>query len=510
VPSAPLFFNFLPQLSAANVVFLLCYVAYSVIYIARKAFSVVKTHMQEELGITTSSLGIVDSSFLGSYALFQFFLPRIAEKIGTRKFLVACFVGSSCCCLLFGVSSTPAAFISLWFFQGIFQSSIFPVLLKAMGPWFTGDSRGRVLGFWTTSQQFGGMIATALSAYLCTTSGWRMAFVIPALLLALMAIMLWTYLHEPPMAGSISSSIQLCSTSTRRLEKRVSDASDYSVVGETGCADEQKSLRKATSNRNLGMPSSEPTTLSLVQVICIPSVAQVAGSYFCVKLVRYSMLLWLPYFLIRHLHYEASVAAYSSMMFDIGAIGGAIFTGFFSDRVLKGKRIVAAAIMAVVTSVFLLTLAFAANSYDTGKGPGGSILDEEPRYLVHGPVYILALIGLVGFGVAGPDSILGASASQDICDRPSLNKQTMLASLATVAGVINGVGALGACAQGYLTALVSESLGWGWLFGFLGGTVLLGSFLLIPSVLLDCGDIFIKSHKSGSSVDRVEDTFTVI
>jgi len=281
-------------------------------------------------------------------------------------------------------------------------------------------------------------------------------------------------------------------------------------VGETGCADEQKSLKKAT-NRSGGMPPSEPTTLSLMQVICIPSVAQVAGSYFCVKLVRYSMLLWLPYFLIRHLHYEASVAAYSSMMFDVGAIGGAIFTGFFSDRVLKGKRIVAAAIMAIVTSVFLLTLALAANSYDTGNGQGGSILDEEPRYMVHGPAYILVLIGLVGFGVAGPDSVLGASASQDICDRPCLNKQTMLASLATVAGVINGVGALGACAQGYLTALVSESLGWGWLFGFLGGTIFVGSLLLIPSVLLDCGDLlFLKSHKSASSIDRVEDTFTVI
>lgn len=77
---------------------------------------------------------------------------------------------------------------------------------------------------------------------------------------------------------------------------------------------------------------------AMILVWRLPFVLSCSLGYFLIKLIRYSLLFWLPFFLAKEAHLHASTAGYASMIFDIGGIGGAVFGGFLADRVMKGKR----------------------------------------------------------------------------------------------------------------------------------------------------------------------------
>jgi len=69
-------------------------------------------------------------------------------------------------------------------------------------------------------------------------------------------------------------------------------------------------------------------------------------------------------------------------------------------------------------------------------------------------------MGLIGFLVAGPDAMLGSTAVADCCEQAGYGQEV----LGTAAGVVNGMGSIGAVLQGALTALIAEKYGWGALF----------------------------------------------
>eukprot|EP00386_Alphamonas_edax_P000321 GDKI01000939.1.p1 GENE.GDKI01000939.1~~GDKI01000939.1.p1 ORF type:complete len:281 (+),score=50.68 GDKI01000939.1:93-845(+) len=213
-------------------------------------------------------------------------------------------------------------------------------------------------------------------------------------------------------------------------------------------------------SKNTHTHSGKQKSVRMIDVIMIPHLLTVSGAYFFVKLIRYTLLFWLPYFLIKQLNYEPSLAGFCSMFYDFGGIFGAVATGYVSDKVFHGRRLSAAALMCLATGCSILAFAWASH--------GGLVLTCTAMFFV-------------GFSVAGPDSVLGAAAAQDLCERSGHG----LAALSVAAGVVNGMGSIGAVVQGYLTAYVSEHFGWDTLFGALCLMSVLATMLLFPPLMAD-------------------------
>src|SRR5689334_13374265 len=55
-------------------------------------------------------------------------------------------------------------------------------------------------------------------------------------------------------------------------------------------------------------------------------------AYFGLKLIRYSILFWLPLYLHRELGYSEGGAGYQSLSFLVGGTAGAVLAGALSDR----------------------------------------------------------------------------------------------------------------------------------------------------------------------------------
>ncbi|MCA9641820.1 MAG: MFS transporter, partial [Myxococcales bacterium] len=175
------------------------------------------------------------------------------------------------------------------------------------------------------------------------------------------------------------------------------------------------------------------------------------GSYFCIKLIRYSLLFWLPYYLSKKLNYDALTASDVASAFEAGGIGGVIVIGLLSDRVRMTRS--------ALSAISLLGLAGALLLY---AGLGTSNVTTN-----------VAVLALVGAMLYGPDSLLSGAAAQD-AGGPH--------AAATAAGFVNGLGSVGAAAQGFVTATVSEHYGWQKLFWVFVALAVVGAVALVPTM----------------------------
>ncbi|MBI4509930.1 MAG: MFS transporter [Deltaproteobacteria bacterium] len=390
-------------------VFALTWLSYASYYLTRKNFSVVKARLHQELGVSVPALAAIDTAFLIAYASGQFVSGTLGDRLGPRRILAFGMVGSAACAALFGLGSGVLFFALVYGLNGFFQSTGWPNGVKAMEPWFSQKIRGKVMGFWSTNYQVGGLVATALASFLLVRHGWRAAFVTPALWVAVVGAVVLLFLVEKPR-GKVTQSSAAAGTSA------------------------------------LGTVLRNPLAWAL------------GGSYAGLKLIRYSLLFWLPFYLHQRLGYEEGVAGYLSVAFEAGGTVGAIATGWIADRFAPANRSRLAVPM-------LLCLALALALYQA--------LGH------HGIVANASIMAVVGFLLFGPDTLISGTCAQDVGGPDATG---------SAAGVINGLGSIGAIFQGAVTAAVSKHWGWDALFYVFVATALLSAGLLMPFSYLKKGN----------------------
>src|SRR5262245_22474161 len=84
---------------------------------------------------------------------------------------------------------------------------------------------------------------------------------------------------------------------------------------------------------------SAPQPCSFVSVPCERRVSTkftspliaVALMYFCVKLIRYSFLFWLPLYMTEVLQYSPVHSGYASAVYELAGLVGVLFAGYVSE-----------------------------------------------------------------------------------------------------------------------------------------------------------------------------------
>lgn len=333
-----------------NVAWVLTWLAYATYYTGRKGFSVAKKSIHDQLDVSTTTLGAIDTAYLGAYSLGQFVSGFLGDRIGARRLIGWGLLLSASCCVAFGASSTAALFMLLFCINGFAQSTGWPGTTRAMAEWTTRRNRGTVMAFWATCYQVGGIIATALAAFLLGRFGWRHAFFGPAVVLVIVALgVLWMLKTGP----------------SEHDEKADGDGAK-------------------TEHEKRG--SAQRAVLKNAVLWCY------GASYFAIKFIRYALLFWLPFFLAKARGFDEEQAGYLSTAFEVGGIAGVIAIGVASDRLRRFSR----SLLAAVSLVALAAAVLLYTRLDT-TGTWANIVG-------------LALIGAALFG---PDSLISGAAAQD-------------------------------------------------------------------------------------------------
>ena len=411
--------------------FAVTWFAYASYYLGRKGFSVTKVAVARELGVGTPALAAIDTAFLLAYALGQVPCGVLADRIGARKLVSAGLLLSALACAAFGAGHSALVLGACFALNGLAQATGWPGTTKAMAEWTPPADRGRVMGAWCTCYQVGGLVATTLAAFLLARLGWRAAFYGPALWLVVMSAGVFLLLRTGPLRTDGEAGRQPNGEAGRQLN------------GEAG------RQPNGVAGRQLNDPSLVPPRRGALGNRMLYSYG---ACYFCLKLIRYSLLFWLPFYLHTVAGFAEVESGYLSTSFELGGVLGSAGLGWLSDRTGQARA---------RTALFsLLGLAGALWSY--------------AQLGAAGPAAHFASIALIGALLFGPDALLSGAAAQDAAGTQQA---------ATAVGLVNGIGSLGALLQGPLTVTVQTTLGWNALFYVFFALSLLSCACLAPALM---------------------------
>lgn len=366
---------------------------YGSFYFCRTNFGPAVPSLRHDLGLRALQVGFLLGAVKLGYALGQLVNGQLTERFGPRRVLVSGMIGSSVATLLLavapwlaalhGLAGAPARALGLAvstlagvfglsvdaggplalmlflaFLNGWFQAGGWPPCVKIAGRWFPLSRRGRTMGVLGTSLTLGSALAIFVVGALLsfTGKGWRVAFVVPPLLLLASCLHTGLRLRESPPEQSGGE--------VARAARPVADR----------------------------LPISQALAVTLGN----PRIWVLALGLFGVDAVRYGFLDWAPGHLAEVSRSSVASAALKTAVFPLAGALGALSSGWMTDRFFESRRAPVCSMM--LAAVALLTFAYR----------GAVWLGAMPTVLC---------LALTGYFLYGAQILLVGTAAQDYARR---------------------------------------------------------------------------------------------
>nr|QWT68762.1 glycerol-3-phosphate transporter 1 [Astragalus sinicus] len=441
-------------------VLVITFLAYASFHASRKPPSIVKsvlgptipsnlTQLQVDSGWPpfngtegTHRLGELDLAFLTSYSIGMFLAGHVGDRIDLRLFLVFGMMGSGFFTILFGLGywldvHVLGYFVGVQIVCGVFQSIGWPCVVAVVGNWLGESKRGLIMGIWNSHTSVGNIIGSVVASGVLEF-GWGWSFVVPGFLIILVGVLVFFFLVvNPEDMGFLHTGMEI-EMSVERV-----NAEDVQKV------ESEEANLIDTEN------SDSSSAIGFLEAWKIPGVAPFAFCLFFSKLVAYTFLYWLPFY-IRHTAVAGVILSHKtsgllSTIFDIGGVLGGITAGFISDMI-EARAITSMLFLFLSIPALLLYRAFGSISMLTN----------------------ITLMFLSGFLVNGPYSLITTAVAADLGSTNGGNSR----ALATVTAIIDGTGSVGA-ALGPLLAGYISTRGWNSVFFMLTLSIFFAGLFLI-------------------------------
>jgi MFS transporter, OPA family, solute carrier family 37 (glycerol-3-phosphate transporter), member 1/2 len=219
----------------------------------------------------TALLGEIDLAFLGVYAFGMFFAGHLGDRVDLRILLTIGMIGTGLFTAAFGAGywfniHNFYYFLGMQMISGLFQSSGWPSVVAVVGNWFGKRKRGLIMGIWNAHTSVGNISGSLIAAAMLKY-GWCWSFTVPSIMIALVGLTVFLLLPVSPDVIGIEEDMkdpEKNNMDTPLLERR-SDAKDKAV--------------------------------GFFEAWRIPGVAPFALCLFFCKLVAYTFLYWLPFYI---------------------------------------------------------------------------------------------------------------------------------------------------------------------------------------------------------------------
>ena len=367
-------------------------VGYGFFYTCRLSLSVAKKPMLDAGVMGVDEMGIIGAILLYVYAFGKLINGFLADRANIRRFMSWALVCSAIVNLLFGATQWFAAFAVLWALNGWFQSIGSAPSVVSLCQWFSHRERGARYGIWAGAHNIGEGLTFIGTALIVDAFGWRWGFWAPGLACLIIATFMFRNLADRPQTYGLPA------------------VADYKKDVGAG---------QSAAKELIGRLQLEILKHPLLWVFGLASA--------CMYIARYAVNSWAIFFLQEGKGYELVDAASAMAAYPIFGLAGAIFSGWFSDRLFQSRRnvptlIYGVLLVASLTAFYLIP-------------PGYLWLDA-------------AALGLFGFSIGGLIVFLAGLTAIDILP---------IRAAGAVKGVIGLFSYLGAATQDWISGFMIEA-----------------------------------------------------
>jgi sugar phosphate permease len=405
----------------------------------RANIGVVVPYIKEQFQMTNTDIGSMMGLFFLAYAICQVPMGLLFEKFGLRVIFSLGIALTSLSTFAVGMANTVLHIKIARWLLGLSESPMILGSVATINRWFPAQERAIATGLMISAYKLAPALTPPLTAYIVLTYGWQQVFFLFAIPgFALSA--LWFFLvrnnpHESKFCSQAERDYILSVPNADELRRRESSAKKTESLRWLDKLIRRKKIEPLTTNR---------------AVLRSWNVWGCAVGYFFLVGITYTIMTWIPTYLVTVKKYTILKMGFISMAPWLGAIIGNMVGGFLSDKVFDKRRKPMMLWSSFATVGMMLCLLFAPN---------------DTFYL-----------GLILFFV-GVMLNLGYS----IFLVYPLGLTTKDKSPFTIS-IVNTAGSLGGAFAPFITGVLLDNFTWSMVFVYLGATSLLTFFVVVTLI----------------------------
>jgi sugar phosphate permease len=414
------------------------YVTYMIAGADRANIGVLIPVIRKDFHLSNTDVGALASLFYISYAIIQIPAGYLFQKFGVRKLLVGSMVLTSMATLVTGLAASTLQLKLARFVLGAAEGPINIGIVSTINRWFPPQEKGLATGVFMSSIKFAPAFVPPLCAFLMLHFGWRDVFFIFGLPGFICAALWYFLVRDDP------SESRQCSPAEVAYIKDAAPARAAATPTHAATFSSPDWIDGLIRTRDVDLLKTNREVLGSWNVWAC------ALGYFFMVGITYTIMTWIPTYLVSVKHYSIMKMGMVASAPWVGAIVGNIMGGWLSDRVFARRR----KPVMLITSAATVLSTFA---------------------LIHAPAAPMALAAM--FFCVGVLLNLGYSTF--------LVYPMAIATKDRVpftASIVNTAGSLGGAFTPFVVGVVLDKFDWDWVFGLLAASSLL-AFLLVVSMI---------------------------
>lgn len=209
----------------------LIFLATAIIYSDRQFLSLLKSTLTAQIHWTDSQFGLVNSCFLGAYAVGLLFFGWYIDRVGVKIGYATSIFFWSLAALTHTLVNSVNGFLCARVFLGLSEAGNFPAAVKAIAQWFPKTERAFATALFNSGANVGAIGAPLLVAWLLQHWTWHAPFYIAGVA-GFVWVAAWCFFYSSPQKHTGVSQAELAwiESDQSTLKKEATDKVPWTIL----------------------------------------------------------------------------------------------------------------------------------------------------------------------------------------------------------------------------------------------------------------------------------------
>lgn len=300
-------------------------------YLDRAILGIAAPALTQELGLSSTVMGVVFSAFSWTYTAMQIPGGMLLDRFGPRLVYFLSLTFWSFFTLLQGAVSSVWALLSMRLGLGVAEAPCFPANSRVVATWFPRQERALATGIYTVGEYVGLAFLSPLLYWILSAFGWRALFIIVGVAGIGFGLVWLKYYAEPHDHRNVN----------RAELDHIAAGGGLVSTGHAGVRFEWSTIVRLLKHRQLSG-------------ICLGQFASNSTLVF--------FLTWFPTYLAEERHMQWIKIGFFAILPFIAASLGVLSGGWLSDHLLRsGRSINLARKLPIIAGLLLASTIITAN-----------------------------------------------------------------------------------------------------------------------------------------------------